>query len=91
MLDLINWIKALRGHSMSNLIKVHKTIVSDSLELNGLAQFQGQEVEITISPITRPPANFMRFAGIAASQADLLDALEQDVTANRALDRDFDL
>jgi hypothetical protein len=32
-------------------IKIHKTILSDSLELSGLAQFQGQEVEITITPV----------------------------------------
>jgi hypothetical protein len=71
---------------MVDQLKIHKTILSDSLELSGLAQFQGQEVEITISPITRPKTNFMRFAGIAAHQADLLEDLEQDITTNRALD-----
>jgi hypothetical protein len=71
---------------MVDQLKIHKTILSDSLELSGLAQFQGQEVEITISPITRPKTNFMRFAGIAAHQAALLEDLEQDITANRALD-----
>jgi hypothetical protein len=76
---------------MVKSLKIHKTIDSDSLELSGLDQFQGQEVEITTSPITRPQPNFMRFAGIAAPQADLLEALEQDVIADRALDRDIDL
>jgi hypothetical protein len=78
---------------MINPLKIKTTIDSDSLELSGLAQFQGQEVEITISPVTRPDADFMRFAGIAAQQADLLKDLEQDITANRALDlhRDVDL
>jgi hypothetical protein len=67
-------------------LKIHKMILSDSLELSGLAQFQGQEVEITITPIAHPQASFMRFAGIAERQSALLKELEQDVLANRVLD-----
>lgn len=80
---------------MVDQLKIHKTILSDSLELSGLAQFQGQEVEITISPVSRPSPkpSFMRFAGIAAQQSNLLQDLEQDIPVNRALDRlrTFDL
>jgi hypothetical protein len=35
-------------------LKIHKTILGDSLELSGLAQFQGQEVEIIITPVVLP-------------------------------------
>ncbi len=78
---------------MAEQLKIHKTIFSDSLEISGLDQFQGQEVEITITPITDSgytslpsPPNFMRFAGIAADETALLEDLEQDISANRNLD-----
>ncbi len=70
-------------------IKIRKTILSDSLQLEGLSQFLGQEVEILISQVAPPqPAqpDFMRFAGIAAAEADLLEALEADLLTNRSLD-----
>jgi len=73
-------------------IKIRKTILSDSVELNGLSQFQGQDVEIVISLATTEPTelerkpNFMRFAGIAADRASLLEELENEITANRDLD-----
>lgn len=79
---------------MIERFKIRKTILSDSLEINGLGQFQGQEVEIIITPITdslftslpSPPTNFMRFAGIAADETELLEDLEKDISANRDLD-----
>jgi|GEM_PF-3525781 len=79
---------------MIDQLKIHKTILSDSLEISGLGQFQGQEVEIIITPIINsgytslpsPTANFMRFAGIAADETTLLESLEQDISANRNLD-----
>ncbi|NJO80064.1 MAG: hypothetical protein HC827_17135 [Cyanobacteria bacterium RM1_2_2] len=73
-------------------IKIRKTILSDSLELSGLSQFQGQEVEIVISLVapkfTQPEqkTGFMKFAGIAAHEASLLEALENETVANRNLD-----
>jgi hypothetical protein len=74
------------------IIKIRKTILSDSLEVSGLSQFQGQEVEIVISlaqsksaqPEQKP--NFMRFAGIAANETALLEELEAEVMINRDLD-----
>jgi hypothetical protein len=79
---------------MTNQVKIHKIILSDSLEISGLGQFQGQEVEIIITPITQssytplpsPSINFMRFAGIAADETALLEDLEKDISANRDLD-----
>lgn len=71
-------------------IKIRKTILSDSLQLEGLSPFLGQDVEILISPISKPvqpsPAKFIRFAGIAQADAALLEALEAEVEANRQLD-----
>ncbi|WP_156427134.1 hypothetical protein [Leptolyngbya sp. NIES-2104] len=68
-------------------MKIRKTVVSDSLELSGLSQFQGQEVEIIISPISPPhttdAASFMRFAGLAATEAALLKDLEREIEINR--------
>lgn len=79
-----------------NPLKIRKTIDSDSLELKGLSQFQGQEVEIIISPVSSaPPADasksFLRFAGIAASEADLLKDLEAEIQRDRDLDRHREL
>lgn len=82
-------------------LKIRKTILSDSLELSGLSQFQGQEVEIIISPLSAPrnsegtariphkneSKSFMRFAGIAATEAPVLEDLEAEILANR--DRDL--
>lgn len=73
-------------------LKIRKTILGDSLELSGLSQFQGQEVEIIISPISSTPhpnetKSFMRFAGIAATETALLQDLEADLQQNRDLDR----
>ncbi|WP_416666549.1 hypothetical protein [Egbenema bharatensis] len=71
------------------IIKIRKTILSDSLEVNGLSQFQGQEVEIVISlaqPKSAQPEqepDFMRFAGIAANETALLEELEAEVMINR--------
>lgn len=73
-------------------IKIRKTISGDSLELSGLSQFQGQEVEIVISLTAtnsaQPKQNpgFMKFAGIAAHEAPLLEALENEIVTNRNLD-----
>ncbi len=71
-------------------IKIRKIILSDSLQLEGLSQFQGQEVEILISLVVNSPQppkpGFMKFAGIAHSEAVLLEALEADILANRRLD-----
>ncbi|KAF3887929.1 MULTISPECIES: hypothetical protein [Nostocales] len=76
-----------------DVLKIKKTIMSDLLELSGLSEFKGKEVEITISLVTqeatqtsRTRKNFMRFAGIAADMAGTLEDLEKDVTANRQLD-----
>lgn len=41
------------------IIKIRKTILSDSLEVNGLSQFQGQEVEIVIS-LNQNPHNLSK-------------------------------
>jgi len=79
---------------MIDQLKIHKTILSDSLEISGLGQFKGQEVEIIITPIINsgytplptPPTNFMRFAGIAADETALFENLEQEISANRNLD-----
>lgn len=80
-------------------LKIRKTILSDSIQLVGLAQFQGQEVEISISPVASLPAgfapaphsdkaqSFMRFADIAATEAALLQDLEAEIELNR--DRDL--
>lgn len=73
-------------------IKIRKTILSDSLELSGLSQFHGQEVEIVISLAVSKPeqpgqkSGFMRFAGIAANETALLEELETEVMTNRDLD-----
>lgn len=79
-------------------LKIRKTIRGDSLELSGLSQFQGQEVEIIISPVSSTPhldetKSFMRFAGIAATETALLQDLEADLQQNRDLDlhRQLDL
>lgn len=80
-------------------IKIRKTILSDSLELSGLSQFRGQEVEIVISLAAaksaqpKPNPDFMQFAGIAANEAPLLEALENEIMSNRDLDlqKQFDL
>jgi len=77
---------------MVDRFKIRTHINSDSIEINGLGQFQGQFVEITIAPIitTEPEPistpNFMRFYGIASDEIALLEAIEQDVEASRALD-----
>ena len=77
---------------MVERFKIRTLINSDSLEISGLGQFQGQEVEITIAPITTSAPepistpNFMRFYGIASDETALLEAIEQDVEANRDLD-----
>ncbi|MBW4468037.1 MAG: hypothetical protein KME07_21640 [Pegethrix bostrychoides GSE-TBD4-15B] len=74
-------------------IKIRKTILSDSLKLEGLSQFLGQEVEIWISQVSnqpQPKPSFMRFAGIATAEASLLEALEADSLANRSLDMQRD-
>jgi hypothetical protein len=65
-------------------LKIRKTILGDSLELSGLSQFQGQEVEIIISPVSSAShpdetKSFMRFAGIAATETALLQDLEADI------------
>ncbi len=79
---------------MVEQIKIRKIIVSDSLEISGLSQFQGQEVEITVVAIAASSSStihtpdFMRFAGIAADEAALLEKLEQEILANRALKSD---
>lgn len=72
-------------------LKIRKTIRGDSLELSGLSQFQGQEVEIIISPVSSAPyldetKSFIRFAGIAATETALLQDLEADLQQNRDLD-----
>jgi hypothetical protein len=72
-------------------LKIRKTILGDSLELSGLAQFQGQEVEISIcaiAPAPHPdePKSFMRFANIAATETPLLQDLETEINLNRDLD-----
>jgi hypothetical protein len=80
-------------------IKIRKTILADSLELNGLSQFQGQEVEIVISlaaPKSGQPeqrSGFMRFAGIAANETALLEEIETEILINRDSDlqRQLDL
>lgn len=46
-----------------------------------LTQSLAQEANLPIQP-----ARFMRFAGIAAEDAALLEALEQDVLSDRASD-----
>ncbi len=77
---------------MVERFKIRTLINSDSLEISGLGQFQGQLVEITIAPITASSPepistpNFMRFYGIAQDETALLEAIEQDMEANRALD-----
>ncbi|NJP11119.1 MAG: hypothetical protein HC866_17950 [Leptolyngbyaceae cyanobacterium RU_5_1] len=66
--------------------------MGDSLELEGLSRFSGQEVEIIISPVTDASSriqlkpNFMRFAGVAASEAFLLEELEKDATRKFSVD-----
>ena len=80
------------------IIKIRKTILSDSLELSGLSQFQGQDVDIVISLAETKPRRseqnpgFMRFAGIAAHETALLEELETEIMMNRDLDlrRQFD-
>jgi hypothetical protein len=73
-------------------IKIRTTILSDSVELNGLSQFQDQDVEIVTSLATTEPTkierkpNFMRFAGVAGDRAPLLEELEDEIRANRDLD-----
>ncbi len=76
-----------------DVLKIKKTITSDLLELSGLSEFKGKEVEITISPINQEATqtsctkkNFMKFAGIAVNMAATLEDLEKDVAANRQLD-----
>ena len=77
---------------MVDWFKIRTLINSYSIEINGLGQFQGQFVEITIAPITATEPelistpNFMRFYGIASDEIALLEAIEQHVDANRALD-----
>ncbi len=77
---------------MVKQLKIRKIILSNSLEISGLSQFEGQEVEIIIAPITASlpspihTRNFMRFAGIAGEETALLEAIEHDISANRALD-----
>jgi len=75
-------------------IKIRKTILSDSLKLEGLSQFLGQEVEILISQVIKQPQatkpSFMKFAGIASAEASLLEALEADTLTNRSLDMQRD-
>ncbi|MBO3462499.1 hypothetical protein G7B40_029445 [Aetokthonos hydrillicola Thurmond2011] len=72
---------------MIERFKIRTLINSDSLEISGLGQFQGQEVEITIAPITTSSPepistpNFMRFYGIAGDETPLLEAIEQDISA----------
>ena len=74
---------------MVERFKIRTLINSDSLEISGLGQFQGQFVEITIAPITASSPepistpNFMRFYGIARNETALLEAIEQDISANK--------
>ncbi|KYC38489.1 hypothetical protein WA1_35455 [Scytonema hofmannii PCC 7110] len=76
-----------------DVLKIKKTITSDLLELSGLSEFKGKEVEITISLVnqeatqtSRKKKNFMKFAGIAVDMAATLQDLENEVAANRQLD-----
>ncbi len=77
---------------MVERLKIRQIIKSDSLEISGLGQFQGQFVEITIAPITASSpepistSNFLRFYGIARDETALLEDIEQDMEANGALD-----
>lgn len=73
-------------------IRIRKTVLNDSLELSGLSQFKGQEVEIIVSSVPQSfdqssaTPSFMRFAGIAAEEMSRLEGFEDEITANRALD-----
>ncbi|GAA6620497.1 hypothetical protein [Scytonema sp. NUACC26] len=76
-----------------DVLKIKKKITSDLLELSGLSELKGKEVEITISLVNQEATrnsctkqNFMRFAGIASDMTATLEDLEKDIAANRQLD-----